>query len=182
MVIHLREVEQDSYFIGSKISIPVTDILSVVQAPPWLLRRTENSTLLPLTSSVRIIFVIQLLNHYVLQEYDQFTASHPLKSIAGQIPVIVVPIILYSDDTSGNKSKRWNKFDSWCLKLAGLPNEENQKFSNIFHISSSNKVYIKTIATSRKCVKSKHTGQLHRISCTNGGGACDVRREMNCCI
>ena len=62
MVIHLREVEQDSYFIGSKISIPVTDILSVVQAPPRLLRRTENSTLLPLTSSVRIIFVIQLLN------------------------------------------------------------------------------------------------------------------------
>ena len=53
MVIHLREVEQNSYFIGNKISIPVTDILSVVQAPPRLLRRTDDSTLLPLTSSVR---------------------------------------------------------------------------------------------------------------------------------
>ena len=35
--------------------------------------------------------------------------------------------ILYSDDTSGNKSKQWNKFDSWSAKLASLPNEMNRK-------------------------------------------------------
>lgn len=159
MVIHLRAVEQDSYFIGDNISILVTDILCVVQAPPRLLHRTEDSTLLPLTSSVSSSsFVIQpSMLHKCLQEYSNFTASHPFKSIAGQTPVIVLPIILYSDDTSGNKSKRWNKFDSWCLKLAGLPNEENQKFSNIFHISSSNKVYVMylTSPTSTTCA---HTG------------------------
>ena len=81
-----------------------------------------------------------------MQEYSNFTAPHPLKSIAGPTPVIVLPLILYSDDTSGNKSKRWNKFDSWCVKLAGLPNDENQKFSNIYHISSSNKVYTQNIS------------------------------------
>ena len=54
----------------------------------------------------------------------------------------MLPLILYSDDTSGNKSKQWNKFDSWCVKIAGLPNEDNQKLQNIFHICSSNKVYI----------------------------------------
>ena len=46
----------------------------------------------------------------------------------------MLPLILYSDDTSGNKSKQWNKFDSWCVKIAGLPNEDNQKLQNIFHI------------------------------------------------
>ena len=70
-----------------------------------------------------------------------YTSSHPLKSMAGDRPVIVVPLILYSDDTSGNKSKQWNKFDSWCVILVGLPKEENMKLENIHHISSSNKVY-----------------------------------------
>ena len=31
-----------------------------------------------------------------------YTSSHPLKCMAGDRPVIVVPLILYSDDTSGN--------------------------------------------------------------------------------
>ena len=52
----------------------------------------------------------------------------------------MVPLILYSDDTSGNRSKRWNKFDSWCLKLAGLPNEMNQQLHHIHLLCSSNKV------------------------------------------
>ena len=47
----------------------------------------------------------------------------------------MLPLIPYSDDTSGNKSKIWNKYDSWCLKLAGMPNEENQKFTDIFHLT-----------------------------------------------
>ena len=75
------------------------------------------------------------------KEYVTYTSSHPLKCMAGDRPVIVVPLILYSDDTSGNKSKQWNKFDSWCVILAGLPKEENMKLENIYHISSSNKVY-----------------------------------------
>ena len=75
-----------------------------------------------------------------MQEYRAFTTPHKLKAVAGDTPVLMLPLILFSDDTSGNKSKQWNKFDSWCVKLAGLPNEDNQKLQNIFHICSSNKV------------------------------------------
>ena len=39
--------------------------------------------------------------------------------------------MIYSDDTSGNKSKVWNKFDSWCFLLAGLLKKENAKLENI---------------------------------------------------
>ena len=53
VVVRMRAVEEDSYFIDDNITIPVTDILGVVEAPPRLLRRTADSTLLPLTSSVR---------------------------------------------------------------------------------------------------------------------------------
>ena len=55
---------------------------------------------------------------------------HPLKKQLielGNMPVVMVPLMIYSDDTSGNKSKVWNKFDLWCFLLAGLPKEENAK-------------------------------------------------------
>lgn len=48
-----------------------------------------------------------------------------------------MPLILFTDDTSGNKSKKWHKFDSWSLMLAGLPRHENSKTSNIHFICCS---------------------------------------------
>ena len=59
-----------------------------------------------------------------------------MKSVAKGKNVIMVPLILYTDDTSGNKSKQWNKFDLWCLKLAGLSTKENSK---LHFITCSNK-------------------------------------------
>ena len=52
----------------------------------------------------------------------------------------MIPLILYSDDTSGNRSKKWNKFDIWALMLAGLPRFENNKAENIHLIAASNQV------------------------------------------
>ena len=54
----------------------------------------------------------------------------------------MIPLILYTDDTSGNKSKQWNKFDAWCFKLAGLPKKENGKLHNIHFVCCSNKVSV----------------------------------------
>ena len=51
----------------------------------------------------------------------------------------MVPLILFTDDTSSNKSKQWNKVDSWCLKIAGISNQENSKLQNIHLICCSNK-------------------------------------------
>ena len=58
------------------------------------------------------------------------------------MPVVMVPLMIYSDDTSGNKSKVWNKFDSWCFLLAGLLKKENAKLENIHFICTSNKVSV----------------------------------------
>ena len=66
-----------------------------------------------------------------VQEYSQHLKPHHLKEKAGGRPVVMVPLVLFSDDTSGNKSKKWHKFDSWSFILAGLPRHENSKISNL---------------------------------------------------
>ena len=54
-----------------------------------------------------------------------------MKEKAGGRPVVMVPLVLFSDDTSGNKSKKWHKFDSWSIIVAGLPRHENSKIPNL---------------------------------------------------
>ena len=67
----------------------------------------------------------------LIQEYQSFIKPNRLKVIARGRTIVMLPVILYTDDPSGNKSKQWNKFDSWCVKLAGLPKKENSKLHNI---------------------------------------------------
>ena len=57
------------------------------------------------------------------------TGAHCTRA-AGR-PVVMVPIILYSDDTSGNRSKKWHKMDSWCMLFAGLPRKINAQLASI---------------------------------------------------
>ena len=53
---------------------------------------------------------------------------------------MIAPIVIYSDDTSGNRSKKWNKFDCWLMSFAGLPSEETNRLHNIYYITCSNKL------------------------------------------
>ena len=53
MIVHLRMAEQDSYFSSDGV-IPVTNILRVVQPPHKIIRRSSDSTLLPLSSFVGV--------------------------------------------------------------------------------------------------------------------------------
>ena len=78
-----------------------------------------------------------LLYNYCTQEYASITVPHYLKSVAEGKPVIMVPLVLFTDDTSGNKSKQWNKFDYWALRIAGLPIHENSMLHNIHFLCCS---------------------------------------------
>ena len=88
---------------------------------------------------VKAVFML----HYVrilLQDCAVYLRDHPIKEKAAGRPVVTLPLILYSDDTSGNRSKKWHKFDSWCLLLAGIPRHENSKLRNIRFICCSDSV------------------------------------------
>lgn len=53
------------------------------------------------------------------QEWLEFRSVHTLKEKSGGLQVIVVPLLLFCDDTSGNTSKKWNKFIEWNMTVAG---------------------------------------------------------------
>lgn len=54
----------------------------------------------------------------------------------------MAPIIIYTDDTSGNKSKKWNKFDLICLTMAGLPLHMARQLHNINFLTCSNNMSV----------------------------------------
>ena len=49
-------------------------------------------------------------------------------------------MLLYTDDLSGNHTKKWNCFDAWSLLLAGLPKTLNAQLENIHLMCASNRV------------------------------------------
>ncbi|KAH8926428.1 hypothetical protein BT69DRAFT_1348041 [Atractiella rhizophila] len=72
----------------------------------------------------------------------QFIPVHPplnpIRQKARGCRSVVVPIVLYGDDSSGNISKQWNKHLSFYMTLAGLPNRlQNQEY-NIHFLATSN--------------------------------------------
>ncbi|KAJ6461447.1 hypothetical protein C8R45DRAFT_1056025 [Mycena sanguinolenta] len=52
--------------------------------------------------------------------------------------VVMFPLWMYCDDTSGNVSKKWNEHNSFLVTPAGLPRTESQKEYNIHFLSTSN--------------------------------------------
>ena len=53
--------------------------------------------------------------------------------------VQIIPYILYTDETSGNTSKQYNKFDSVQMVPAALPISESNKRENMHFVLTSNK-------------------------------------------
>lgn len=56
---------------------------------------------------------------------------HPLRACAGDRPVYSIPLILFIDDVSGNKSKQWNKHFSCYMSNGAMPRE---KLEAEFHV------------------------------------------------
>ncbi|KAH9449893.1 hypothetical protein Pst134EA_026610 [Puccinia striiformis f. sp. tritici] len=63
---------------------------------------------------------------------------NPWRKKANKKVIRNIPINLYCDDTSGNKSKKWNKHISYYFTLAGLPPKiSNQQFNCHFLCTSN---------------------------------------------
>ena len=72
---------------------------------------------------------IIVLVHNILLKLKLFS-PHPLKEKVDK-PVVMLPLILLTDDISGNKSKKWHKFDSWYMSLVGLPHHLSARQENM---------------------------------------------------
>ncbi|SAL99752.1 hypothetical protein [Absidia glauca] len=60
----------------------------------------------------------------------------PNGSILGYYPVKIVPISFFTDDTSANISKQYNKLDGWSMYFAGMPFSERSKTENVCYVSA----------------------------------------------
>ena len=72
------------------------------------------------------------------QETSRYT--EPVELTCGGLSVRMVPLLLYTDDTSGNCSEKWNKVDCWCFLLSRLLHHINSQLQNIHFIVCSNRV------------------------------------------
>ena len=67
---------------------------------------------------------------FSVNETTDYLTPHHLKTKAAGKRVVM----MFSDDTSGNRSKKWHKFESWYLQLAGLERHENARLENIHFV------------------------------------------------
>ncbi|KAH9819446.1 hypothetical protein DFH28DRAFT_924804 [Melampsora americana] len=64
--------------------------------------------------------------------------QNPWRSKANGRLIRHIPITLYSDDTSGNQSKKYNSHMSFYYTLSGLPTKLSNQDYNIHYVSTSN--------------------------------------------
>ncbi|KAL0087533.1 hypothetical protein J3Q64DRAFT_1847691 [Phycomyces blakesleeanus] len=80
--------------------------------------------------------------HKSLLEEPHFLKRHVLDETGKPIDpklfykVRISPIILFTDDTSGNRSKQYNPYESWSMKFAALSYEERSSIENIHFLSA----------------------------------------------
>lgn len=62
---------------------------------------------------------------------------HPLRQQAAGRKVYSVPLIIFQDDVSANRTKQWNKHHVVYVSNAALPRKELNRASNVKFVGSS---------------------------------------------
>ncbi|CAB3984659.1 Hypothetical predicted protein [Paramuricea clavata] len=73
------------------------------------------------------------------------STAHPVKTAANGRQTLTLPLVIFLDETSGNRTKKWNKLETYSFFLASLPREEVTKFSNINFVCVSNLLHSETL-------------------------------------
>ena len=72
------------------------------------------------------------------QESAQFLTPHPMNTKGEGKPTTTLPLLVFSDETSGNTTKKRNRLETFSMSLAGLPRKEIRKIENIHFLGTSN--------------------------------------------
>ncbi|KAH8913599.1 hypothetical protein BT69DRAFT_1344369 [Atractiella rhizophila] len=141
----VTELEGSRYFIVSRWILQNSEIVG--RGHEVLFDREINGFIVDCRKILDIPLKKLLYNGLSTQEHLRerycikgvITEAHGLQQVEALIPistlraahqgkrVVTVPVILYADDSSGNRSKKWNKHLSFYATLAGLPNKLQQQ-------------------------------------------------------
>jgi hypothetical protein len=84
------------------------------------------------------VILFALLLESTLTELKPIPIENPWREKADGRLIRHIPITLYSDDTSGNQSKKYNSHMSFYYTLSGLPTKLSNQDYNINYVSTSN--------------------------------------------
>nr|XP_022310275.1 uncharacterized protein LOC111115731 [Crassostrea virginica] len=110
---------------------------------------TEMSIPLAMCRSVNIDSSMTLYNRVIIGETENFevmldeTKAGFLRNVGSfetDKPVINLPLNIFIDDLSANKSRRWSPLHAVQTQLSGLPLAEKNKSKNTFFIAASEMV------------------------------------------
>ena len=61
-----------------------------------------------------------------------------MNAIGAGRPTATLPLLVFSDETSGNTTKKWNRLETFSMSFAGLQRKEMRKTENIHFLGTSN--------------------------------------------
>ena len=102
-IILLHSEAENLFIIQEEKVITLKDITSISSSPSHnsIFKWDEKKEFLCQLDDAVEIFLLT-----IQKEYSMFIALHPLKAVAAGKKVVMIPLILYTDDTSGNRSKQ----------------------------------------------------------------------------
>ncbi|CAG2217414.1 unnamed protein product [Mytilus edulis] len=107
----------------------------------------DECELMDLAIIENISFMKKINGDYInctQQDRDLMLEVSPFK--ISNLPVVTVPINIFIDDTSANKSRRWDALHCIQTQLAGIPLKDKQRNRNVMVLGTSDKVAILDIA------------------------------------
>lgn len=149
--IHYLHHEGDNkYCIGptKPVAIPVSNIQEKNKILPYqITNKCENEQIFEISEEVRIehdskqsvTHILPIyLNTLFQQESAQFLIPHPMNTKGGGKPTATLPLLVFSDETSGNTTKKWNRLETFSMSFAGLLRKDIRKTENIHFLGTSN--------------------------------------------
>ncbi|KAJ1555108.1 hypothetical protein HK096_008907 [Nowakowskiella sp. JEL0078] len=112
------------------------DALALLPLSEWM----PTSSLRSCIDNSFLCFKYRTDEGYVpLQENHEASKPNTLHIKAAGALVMIFPIALFTDDMSGNRSKKWNCHESWLWSPACIPIHEAQRPYNIHFVCTSNR-------------------------------------------
>ncbi|KAJ3916301.1 hypothetical protein F5877DRAFT_91854 [Lentinula edodes] len=115
----------------STIQFPVSRLLSSF---PYLVESYDLDGI-PDPRNILGVYTTNSNDNQGIQPWTLTSAEH---GFANRWRVLAQAHELYCDDTSGNVSKKWNKYNSFLFTAAGLPREYAHQESNVHFLCTSN--------------------------------------------
>lgn len=137
----LTELSTNFAVVPMKYLVPFANLVSTVKKSPNF---QGNGCTVRYDNNGGFVFLHAGLNSDISRHwfgYNQYKRIIPgsPENDPKYKKVVISPVVIWSDNTSGNKSKQYNVFDSYLMYLAAMPLEKRTRRENAMFLCTSDK-------------------------------------------